>query len=176
MAKGQIELHVTKRPKTTTIADLDPFFDRLANLSPTDTIGDWYIPSIGALERSDITMAGQAGRQFLYVSDRGSPYIGAMRMIVIKDTIYTLEMFYDAKSAASAYAIYDAMSKELKIGQGSSYSGKPATGTQLSIKTGTKTATSASSRIANSPSSKALKNARLRTPTKFARPDSSHKY
>jgi hypothetical protein len=141
---GIIILRAIQRPKAVGVADVDPYFDQIANLKPQETIGDWYIPSMGALERSDITMSGQNGRQFLFMSSHEVPYIGVVRIIAIDKTFYALEMFHAAKGAPAVYKVYDAMSKDLTIGKSTS-SAKATTKSALSSLSSKATVTAKSS-------------------------------
>jgi hypothetical protein len=115
---GSISLTSFKKSVPQSLVTLEKMFDDRAFMSGgTESIGDWYIPSLGNLGRSDVTIAGLPGRQFMYTSFRnGEHYIGVTRMFFLGNVVYDFSMFAPSGSATKVYAIFDQMAQNLSVG------------------------------------------------------------
>lgn len=139
MEDGSVNLRVMKRSVPQTFANLDKFFDERAYMDGgAATIGDWYIPSMSNLEKTDITINGRPGRQYLYTSYRnGKHYVGVSRLFFIDKTLYNVSMFSGA-APERAYAIFDAMAKSVAVGEAKSASSArvrvPAASTRFTVR------------------------------------------
>jgi hypothetical protein len=113
---GSIYLSALKKTESQSVAMIEKYFKSNAYLSDSPMIGDWFIPSMGNLETSDVTINGGLGKQFMFTINRGDHYIGINRIFLVGNIIYSFEMTASPQWAEEIYAIYESMSKQLKIG------------------------------------------------------------
>lgn len=153
--EGTISLRMLKKQSPLEFSFIDKFFDQNTYLSDGASIGDWYLPGLGALNRSDATIAAQPGRQFMYAFNHGEVYIGVERMFIIGSAIYDISMWAPTKYAKDVYPVFDAMSKDLKIGMAQASSARTRAPASVSNKRipKVKQSSSAMSKVKSSASS-----------------------